>query len=58
MVEEVHLLKMRHVQQSLEWKASWWEEQQLGWEGLDDAGWDGVPAYVVRQANMACALHA
>ena len=58
MVEEVHFLKIRHVQQSLEWKASWWEEQQLGWEGLDDAGQDGGLAYVVRQANMARSLHA
>ena len=58
--EEVHLLKeeMRCVQQSLEWKTLWWEEWQLGWEGLDDAGRDGVQAYVVRQANMQCALHA
>ena len=31
---------------------------QLGWERLDDTGWDGVWAYVVRQANMQCALHA
>ena len=58
--EEVHLLKekMRHVIQSLEWKALWWEEWQLGWEGLDDAGRDGVWAYVVRQANLQHALHA
>ena len=53
------MLKIRHVQQSLEWKASWWEEQQLGWGGPDDAGRDGVPAYVVSQAtNMVRALHA
>ena len=58
--EEIHLLKeeMRHVWQSLEWKASWWEEQQLGWEGLDGAGQEGIRAYAVRQANMQRALHA
>ena len=49
---------MRCVQQSLEWKAAWWEERQLGWGGLDDAGWEGVRAYAVRQANMQRALHA
>jgi hypothetical protein len=58
--EEVHLLKeeMRRVRQSLEWKALWWEERQVGWEGLDDAGRDGVRAYAVRQANLQRALHA
>ena len=49
---------MRRVRQSLEWKAAWWEERQLGWEGLDGAGQEGIRAYAVRQANLQRALQA
>ena len=46
--EEVMLLKeeMRRVWKMLKWKASWWDDHQEGWPGLDAAASEGVRAYV------------
>ncbi|EDQ98095.1 uncharacterized protein LACBIDRAFT_336275 [Laccaria bicolor S238N-H82] len=58
--EEVHLLKeeMRRVRKTLEWKASWWDARQPGWQALDKPMGEGVRAYASRQASIQRALHA
>ena len=58
--EEVMLLKeeMRRVRKMLEWKASWWDNRQEGWPGLDAAASEGVRAYAARQASIQRNLHA
>jgi hypothetical protein len=58
--EEVMLLKeeMRRVRKTLEWKASWWDDRQEGWSGLDAAASEGVKAYAARQARIQRELHA
>lgn len=57
--EEVMLLKeeMRRVRKTLEWKASWWDDRQEGWLGLDAAASEGVKAYAARQARIQRDLH-
>ena len=49
--------EMRRVRKTLEWKASWWDDRQEGWSGLDAAASEGVKAYAVRQARIQCELH-
>ena len=58
--EEVMLLKeeMRRVRKTLDWKASWWDDRQEGWSGLDAAASEGVKAYAARQARIQRDLHA
>ena len=57
--EEVMLLKekMRRVPKTLKWKASWWDDHQEGWPGLDARVSEGVRAYAVRQASIQRNLH-
>ena len=57
--EEVMLLKeeMRRVRKTLDWKASWWDDRQEGWSGLDAAASEGVKAYAARQARIQRDLH-
>ena len=57
--EEVMLLKeeMRRVRKTLESKASWWDDRQEGWSGLDAAASEGVKAYTAQQARIQCELH-
>ena len=50
--------EMRRVQKTLEWKASWWDDRQEGWSGLDAAAYEGVKAYAARQASIQCDIHA
>ena len=58
--EEVMLLKeeMRRVWKTLEWKASWWDDHQEGWPGLDAAASEAVRAYAAQQASIQRNLHA
>ena len=37
--------EMRRVRKTLEWKASWWDDCQEGWSGLDAAAYEGVKVY-------------
>ena len=57
--EEVQLLKeeMWRVQKTLEWKAEWWNQQQVGWPGVDNPIHKGVRAYASRQAHIQQSLH-
>lgn len=56
--EEVLLLKeeMRRVLVYLEYKAKWWEERAVPWDGLDSETTEGVRAYALRQASIQRAL--
>ena len=49
--------EMRRVRKTLDWKASWWDDHQEGWSGLDAAASEGVKAYAARQARIQRDLH-
>ena len=50
--------EMRRVRKTLEWKASWWDARQPGWQALDKPMEEGVRAYASRQVSIQRALHA
>ena len=49
--------EMRGVRKTLEWKASWWDDRQESWSGLDAAASEGVKAYATRQVRIQRELH-
>lgn len=42
----------RRIECTLEWKAVWWEDRSVAWDGVDPVLLEGVQAYATEQAAV------
>lgn len=47
---------MRRVLRFLLWRADWWQERAIDWDGVDPDVADGLRAYALRQADTCTSI--
>lgn len=50
--------EMRRVLRFLEYRSTWWKEQEVDWEGVDSTMSDRLKVYALRQAAMCDSIAA